>query len=160
MTVSGFFAHLCEPSAQKPRPQTAIAAKFSAPFTIALALRNGTVTLADFEPARLQDPVTQELAARVSHTIEKGWTGAAATRGAVAIRTNAGNRFAQDVEFPLGHPRNPMPRDAIVAKFRDCVRHAAKTIAPAGTERLIDRISNLEQLGDVRMIFAPEPGGN
>ncbi len=160
MTVSGFFAHLCEPPEQKPRPQTAIAAKFSAPFTVALALRNGNVTLADFEPARLQDPVTQALAARVSHTVENGWTGAAATRGAVAIRTSAGTRFAHDIEFPLGHPRNPMPRDAILAKFRDCVRHAARPIDPAGTERLIDHVSNLEQLGDVRMIFAPEPGGS
>jgi 2-methylcitrate dehydratase PrpD len=158
VTVSGFFAHLCEPSADKPKPQTAIAAKFSAPFTVALALRNGTVTLADFEPARLRDHETRTLAGRVSHTIEKAWTGAAATRGAVAIRTAAGATLTHAIEFPLGHPRNPMSHQAIVAKFRDCLQHARAPINPAAVERLIDRLGNLEQLDDVRTIFDCIPG--
>jgi 2-methylcitrate dehydratase PrpD len=158
VTVSGFFAHLCEPAADKTQPQTAIAAKFSAPFTVAIALRKGTVTLADFEPTRLRDRETQALAARVSHTIEKGWTGPAATRGAVAIQTSTGERFAHAVEFPLGHPANPMTDDAIIAKFRDCVRHARTSMDAVATERMIDSLRNLDGLDDVRTIFSPTPG--
>jgi 2-methylcitrate dehydratase PrpD len=158
VTVSGFFAHLCEPATDKARPQTAIAAKFSAPFTVAIALRNRGVTLSDFEPSRLQDRETQALAARVSHTIEKGWSGPAATRGAVAIGTVTGERFAHSVEFPLGHPANSMTDDAIVAKFRDCVRHARTPMNADAVERLIDSLSKLDALADVRAIFSQTPG--
>jgi 2-methylcitrate dehydratase PrpD len=156
--VSGFFAHLCEPPTQKTQPPTAIAAKFSAPFTIALALRNSGVTLADFEPARLQGREVQALAARVSYMVENSWTGAAATRGTVAIRTGAGETLSESVEFPLGHPRNPMSHDSIIMKFRDCVKHARQPIDATATARLIDHISNLETRKDVRAIFCSRPG--
>jgi 2-methylcitrate dehydratase PrpD len=158
ITVSGFFAHLCEPPEQKAQPPTAIAAKFSAPFTVALALRNGGVTLGDFEPARLQDREIQALAARISYTVEKSWTGAAATRGTVKTGTTAGETSIEAIEFPLGHPRNPMPHDAVITKFRDCVRHARQLVDAAATERLIDRINHLETVKDVRAIFSSRPG--
>jgi 2-methylcitrate dehydratase PrpD len=48
VTVSPFFSVLCEPPEQKRRPKTAIDAKFSIPFTVAVALGQGDVTLRDF----------------------------------------------------------------------------------------------------------------
>ena len=60
--VSPFFSVLCEPPEQKRRPKTAIDAKFSIPFTVAVALAQGDVGLQDFSPSRLSDPKLHAIA--------------------------------------------------------------------------------------------------
>ena len=47
---------LCEPLADRYSPKTGADAKFSIPFTVALALLNGTVVPSDFQEGALRDP--------------------------------------------------------------------------------------------------------
>src|SRR5262245_41240352 len=54
----------------KTAPETANAAKFSIPFTVAAAIARRRVTLAEFSDASLRDPVLRELAGRVETRVD------------------------------------------------------------------------------------------
>ena len=63
---------LCEPLADKRRPRLAIDAKFSIPFTAAIMLLNGNVTLADYTDEALGDPAVLAMADRIGYRDEPG----------------------------------------------------------------------------------------
>ncbi|MGD9924193.1 MAG: MmgE/PrpD family protein [Pseudorhodoplanes sp.] len=153
VTVSPFFAILCEPPQQKRRPKTAIDAKFSIPFTVALALRQGDVTLRDFSPERLADPELHVLADKVHHVVEPGWTLEQSTRGALTLSLADGRRLAREVIDPLGHPLNPMDERAMRRKFEDCIASARHSRDPAIARQLAERLDRIEKIADMRELF-------
>jgi 2-methylcitrate dehydratase PrpD len=155
VTVSPFFAVLCDPPVQKQQPATAIDAKFSIPFTVAVALRNGTVSLADFEPAALADTETLAIARRVAHVVQPAWGKAESTRGAVSLRLRSGAELSAEVVAPLGHPANPIAGGAIVQKFLDCLRHARAPMSSAACAALGRNLAHLEAVDDMRALFGP-----
>ncbi len=155
VTVSPFFAILCEPPAAKRRPKTAIDAKFSIPFTVAVALDAGTVRLEDFDAARLNDGGLHRLADRVTHIVEPSWTGPQATRGGLALRLKDGRRVESEITEPLGHPSNPMSEQASAQKFLDCLRYAKEPLAPDAVRSLVSRMADIENLADMRDLFGP-----
>jgi 2-methylcitrate dehydratase PrpD len=151
--VSPFFAVLCEPPEQKRRPKTAIDAKFSVPFTLAVALGQGDVTLRDFSQERLADPKLHALADRVRHDIEPAWTQDQSTRGALTLVLSDGTTMTREVIDPLGHPRNPMDESAMRRKFADCLAVAPHPMDAAAVRRLAERLERIEGVADVREIF-------
>jgi len=64
----------------------------------------------------------------------------------VTVRTAAGKEYIKQVDYPLGHPKQPMSDREIEAKFRTLV---AGKLARARAERLIEMIWNLDKLRDV-----------
>ncbi|MCD8123614.1 MAG: MmgE/PrpD family protein [Lachnospiraceae bacterium] len=64
---------LMEPLEVRRRPDTSIVAKFSIPYTGALALISGTVTLGDFSPERLRDADVLSLADRFTYEVREDW---------------------------------------------------------------------------------------
>ncbi len=153
--VSPFFAILCEPEAVKGRPKTAIDAKFSIPFTVAIALKAGTVRLEDFDAARINDPGLHGLVDRVRHTIEQSWTGSQSTRGAITLQLNDGRKLECEIAEPLGHPNNRMSEEASAQKFYDCLQYARQPLAPDAVQSLMARIGDIESLADIRDLFGP-----
>ena len=153
VTVSPFFAVLCEPPEQKRRPKTAIDAKFSIPFTVAIALGQGDVTLQDFTTARLSDPRLHALADKVQHNVEPAWTQAQSTRGVLSLSLADGRRLTREVIDPLGHPLNPMDERALRRKVEDCLAVAREPMDAAAVRRLIGRHEELEQVTDMREVF-------
>jgi 2-methylcitrate dehydratase PrpD len=151
--VSPFFAVLCEPPEQKLRPQTAIDAKFSIPFTVAVALTQGDVTLRDFSKDRLADPKLHAMADKVHHVVERSWTLDQSTRGALTLALVDGSSMTREVIDPLGHPRNPMDESAMRRKFEDCLAGARHPLAPAAIRRLAERLDRIEEIADMRELF-------
>jgi len=154
VTVSPFFAVLCEPPEQKRRPKTAIDAKFSIPFTVAVALGRGDVTLHDFSAKSLADPKRHALADKVHHTTNPAWTLGQSTRGALTITFDDESRVTREVMDPLGHPNNPMDDGAMRRKFEDCLAAARHPVDAASASRMVGRLDQLEKVGDVRELFA------
>jgi 2-methylcitrate dehydratase PrpD len=148
------FAVLCEPPEQKLRPQTAIDAKFSIPFTVAVALTQGDVTLRDFSKDRLADPKLHAMADKVHHVVERSWTLDQSTRGALTLALVDGSSMTREVIDPLGHPRNPMDESAMRRKFEDCLAGARHPLAPAAIRRLAERLDRIEEIADLRDLFA------
>ena len=73
---------LCFPADRKARPETAIEAKFSIPFTVAVALVHGEVGLDSFLPGALADQSILEMSALVRPMEVEGWGRAQAASGA------------------------------------------------------------------------------
>jgi 2-methylcitrate dehydratase PrpD len=142
---------LVEPLLQKQAPATAIDAKFSLPFTAACALVYGDVTLDHFLPQALQNAEVVRLALKVSFGITPGkeqeWKDGVS--GYAEIRTIGGDVYTMSVDFALGHPKNPMSRDALIDKFFLCAGHAASRIPQSTLKSLIHTIDVLETVEDV-----------
>ena len=151
--ISPFFSVLCEPLAQKRRPKTAIDAKFSVPFTVAVALVHGGVGLAYFTSDNLENPRLHALADRVFHEVEAAWSFEQSTRGALTFALADGRRLSREVREPLGHPLNPMGDDAMTRKFVECLACAQNPIEPNAARRLAARIGSIDQIADMRDVF-------
>jgi 2-methylcitrate dehydratase PrpD len=153
VTVSPFFAVLCEPPAQKKRPKTAIDAKFSIPFTVAVALAQREVTLSSFAQEHLADPVLHALADKVHHSIEPAWTFDQSTRGALSLALADGRTLPCEVIDPLGHPLNPMDESAMHRKFTDCLAAARAPMDAIAAQKLAARLEQIEDVVDMRALF-------
>jgi 2-methylcitrate dehydratase PrpD len=138
---------LCEPRAQKQQPQTVIDAKFSLPFTIAVALRDEEVTLNSFTPAALTNPVLLALAAGANFEFSQEISQAAA--GEIRVTLKDGTVLGHSVRHALGDPTRPLNDASLRAKFVDCTMNAALPLTRPDAEALADRIMNLEREPDV-----------
>src|SRR5690606_36502789 len=128
---------LSEPIERKRRPQIAIDGKFSIPFTTAVRMAKGNVTLRDYTEEGLRDPAVLAMADKVSYRpVREGET--RHVYPTVEIRTTDGRVLACRAETIPGDPDDPVDWDLLEAKFRDCVSFAARPVAPAKIERSID----------------------
>ncbi len=154
VTVSPFFAVLCEPAQQKRRPATAIDAKFSIPYTVAVALLQGDVGLQDFSKERLDDPEIHGLADLVHHKVEAAWPFEQSTRGRLSLSFAGGRVLGREVIDPLGHPLHPMDEGASRRKFENCLASAKQPRDASAIRQLAERIDRIEEIADMRALFA------
>ena len=148
---------LCEPMDRKRRPKTSIDGKYSIPFTTAVMLVKGNVTLRDYTAEGLQDPAVLAMADRVTYRNipdadagTEGGRGSAATIGktTVEVRTRDGKVYSSKPQSVPGDAENPVSDELLEAKFRDCASFAAKNINSGNIERAIEMIWDLENLAD------------
>ena len=142
---------LSEPVAKKRRPQTSIDAKYSIPFTLAVMMAKGNVTLRNYTAEGLRDPDVLAMADRVDYRASPR-TNDEETIPIVEVKTKDGRTMQCQPDSVPGDPKNPVSQDLLEAKFRDCVSFAAKPIAPASVERAIELIRNLENAPDAAEI--------
>ena len=134
---------LSRPVARKARPESAIDAKFSIPFTTAHALVHGSVTLDSFGPGALSDPAVLALAARVQPVDAPGWGRAQAASGALTLLLADGTRLHRDVPQAAGHPGAPLADEELVAKFIACAARARRPMPANRAEGLARHILRL-----------------
>ncbi|RYY97885.1 MAG: MmgE/PrpD family protein [Comamonadaceae bacterium] len=149
LDVSSTFGMLCQPAAQKQRPQTANDAKFSIPFTTAAALARGRLGLADFSAPSLTDPEVMALAARIDCTVRDGGGLSDALRGTLQITLRDGRTLEHRIAHPLGDPSRPMSDAALAAKFADCARYAALTLDATAAAAAAAAIAALDTAPDL-----------
>ncbi len=137
---------LAEPLEQKRKPATAIEAKFSLPFTVAVALIHDDVALEHFSKKRLLDARVLELAHKVSFETS---TRAGSVSGDATVRTRGGASYTVEVKRPLGHPDNPIGIDALVRKFRNCAGQARTKLSGASLDGIVGAVMSLEEIVDV-----------
>jgi 2-methylcitrate dehydratase PrpD len=131
---------LAEPLAQKQAPRTAIDAKFSIPFCVAVALEHGDVTLDHFTPEALSSP--RPLARRVSYRVDE--TRGAAISGTLELHAHDGAILIAHIDQPLGHPDHPLDDDQLVAKFINCATRANLPLSPMRAEAIARTLLKLE----------------
>ncbi len=136
---------LSEPVEQKRRPETAIEAKFSLPFTVSTALVHREVKLEHFFPHALADPRVLALTPKVFVAINPD---ADIEGGATTIRTHAGTIFSASVKHALGHPENPIGLEALVRKFMECAGHAHRSLKASSLEGIVDIVASFESVKD------------
>jgi 2-methylcitrate dehydratase PrpD len=144
---------LSEPIEQKRRPKLAIDGKFSIPFTSAVMMVKGNVTLRDYTEEGLRDPVVLAMADKVAYRIDPhaklqvgGYS--SLSRPTVEICTTDGRKYSCTPDGMPGDPDHPVSDAMLVAKFRDCVSFSSTKIPLENLERAIDMIGDLEKVSD------------
>ncbi len=137
---------------EKWRPHTRETADHSFPYCVAVALLDGKVTLRSFETKRLADQALHEMMQKLRVVPQPEFVDryphAMPTR--ITIRTKAGNGYVQQVDYPLGHPKNPMSDREVEDKFR---RLATGKIDRSHMNKVIDLVWKLDQLKDISVLI-------
>jgi 2-methylcitrate dehydratase PrpD len=123
-------------------------ALISAHYVAAAILHDRALTLAQFEPARYDDPVLRRAAAELIEVRPDP-----AIKGnncAVEIDMADGAMLKSFCEHPRGSYENPLTRAQIEAKFRT---YAKGVIADAHAEEVIAAVDRLEDLPSVRKLM-------
>ena len=151
--VAGLTRSFCEPLEARQKPGTSLDAKSSLPFMIASSIVRRKVAMSDFTPQAIADPVILKLAKMVNYKFDpKLETGAKVPPGRLEIKTKDGKIYSKQVDFALGHPRNPVTWETLAAKFRDCASYSVKPISKRKVDNLVQSVQKLEELEDVGQI--------
>lgn len=137
---------------EKWRPRTRETADHSFPYCVAVALLDGKVTWHSFDSKRLNDPALHELTKKLRVVPQPEFVGrypqAMPTR--ITVRTKAGNAYVQQVDYPLGHPKNPMSDREVEDKFRLL---AAGKLDRKRINKVIGVVWKLDQLNDISTLM-------
>jgi len=148
---------LCEPLELKRRPKLAIDAKFSIPFTGAVMLLRGNVTLQDYTEESLRDPAVLALADRFTYRADPFATllvggYSALARPVVEITMRDGRVLRDQAHGSPGDPDHPVSREVLEGKFRDCIASAVQPPPAARVKHALELLADLERVDDVAEI--------
>ncbi len=129
-------------------------ALLSTHYATAAILHDRELSLAQFEPARYDDPALRKFAAeRVEVAADPALTGVQAV---VAAETTGGNTVTVRCDHPRGSAENPLTRTQIEDKFRT---YATARLTDAHVEQVIAAVARLEELGSVQKLTELLRGG-
>jgi 2-methylcitrate dehydratase PrpD len=128
-------------------PATSVAAQYSIPFALALALSYGRIGPEELIEANLQDEGLVGLArkVRVSVDPELDRLFPEKTASRVTVHTGRGS-FTASVEYPRGNPENPMSDAQLAEKF---LWLAADAIGEGKSRGLMQAVERLEEMDNV-----------
>jgi 2-methylcitrate dehydratase PrpD len=120
-------------------------ALISAHYTAAIILHDRELTLAQFEPARYDDPeIRRSAAEQVDVRPDPALTGVQAV---VEVEMTGGKTLSARCEHPRGSAENPLSRAQIEEKLRT---YANGVLAPSHVDAVAGMVGRLEELGSVR----------
>lgn len=130
-------------------PRTALDAKFSGEFAMAMAIVAGRATMAEVSDAFVRRDDVRALMKKVRLTVIEGAgedRPSAPPDDRVIVSLEDGGRLERKLDHPRGHPTKPVGADVLWTKFADCVRGA---MPEARARQLFDRLQALDGLGSV-----------
>jgi 2-methylcitrate dehydratase PrpD len=137
------------PLAVRRAPKTVVQAQFSICYTIACALVNGSVGLADFVPEGLTRQDVADLTARVTPMVdaefEREWGRNIGPTRVEAITD--GKSFTAQADTPKGSKSSPMSADDLRRKLEDCLTFGGFNPDRAGL--FADAIDGLVDSADI-----------
>jgi 2-methylcitrate dehydratase PrpD len=131
-----------------PRYKGKFEALISGHYTAAAILHDRALTLAQFAPARYDDPKLRQFAeAQVDIVLDSALTGAEAV---AEVETTTGATFKARCDHPKGSPENPLSRAEIEGKLR---AYAVDRLPASRIEDVIATVNRIEDLGNVRELM-------
>jgi 2-methylcitrate dehydratase PrpD len=135
-----------------PAPLEVNYARLCLPYVGAVALVTGGVTLCDFTPESLSDPVIHNVAGRIEVVINDVRSQSAFTPQRAIAQLTDGRVLEVSIDALLGAPARPLTRDQHLAKFRACAAFGFGGPRPDIEDALIGITDNLVNLADVGML--------
>lgn len=136
-------------------PKTPIAAKFSTPYCVAMAIitQNRDAFLKDiFKEEQVSKPSNIRLAKKIELVNNPEFRDEIYEKkqlARVTIETKTGKKYAQQVDGAKGTPRYPLTDEELQHKFRTL---ASSVFQPERVEEIIRAISQLEKVGNMKEI--------
>ena len=135
---------------ERKKPVTSTEARMSLPFCVGAAIANKGLSIRNFTSDGLSDGLSLRLAQKiVSEDISYGEVTSFFPPGKVTIKLKSGDAYTRQIDFPFGHPRNPMSPEDVVNKFKDCALHSRSQKESA---HIIQMINALETIKDIRTV--------
>lgn len=133
---------------EKWRPTTRETADHSLPYCVAVALREGKVTLDSFDDAHLADESLMALVQKIKVVgdaeLNKKYPEGIPNR--LTITMADGSVLEHEVTFPRGHHHNPMTDAEVESKFRSM---AEPRLSETTILEILDRCWNLDKQTDI-----------
>ncbi|HUN69135.1 MAG TPA: MmgE/PrpD family protein [Burkholderiales bacterium] len=125
-------------------PRTAAEARFSLKYVVATALTHGSVRLAAFEPARINDTATRDLMGRIEVAIDPELDAAFPRQRAARVAFVARDGRREELLQPtrIGDPDAPLSDAQLGDKYLEL---AGPVIGDARARGLLERLWNLER---------------
>ncbi len=138
---------------EKWRPQTRETADHSLPYCVAVALFDGKVGLEQFTEQRIQDTELRNFLnkIKVKRNEEHNKQYPKAFPCLIAIKSKSGKIISETVNYPKGHPKNPLSDKEVKEKFEALNQGRIKNDK---VRELFDKVWNLENLKDVRDLIS------
>jgi len=130
-TAEGYVHRLWEPLASKHRPANDYAAKFSAPFNIAVAFVTGGAGLESFSEKTVRDARILGLASKVRYVVDPDNPYPRAYTGHIRMTLKDGRVFEERQPHIRGGVHEPLSREDIERKFRGNVAYGGWSDARA-----------------------------
>jgi 2-methylcitrate dehydratase PrpD len=159
--VGDYHQRMCTPLETRRSPTTAVDAKFSLPFCLAIAATKGDVGITDFAPASLQDAAVLAMAQRIVPVEDssRNWT-SAPPDARVEIVTRDGRQIEGVGSDVPGSSHAPMTWEDILRKFRNCASAGASPLTADRVEHVCRMARDLETLDDAtELVRALAPSG-
>ncbi|MDQ4057861.1 MAG: MmgE/PrpD family protein [Actinomycetota bacterium] len=139
-----------------PLPQTALEAKFSFPFFLAIAILRHKVGIEEFRDEVVLDPAVQELMKRCHHVVDEeiDARGFQHMDTRVVIKLKDGRILERLESFATGHPNKPMSREQLETKFFECAGLAIDPDRARLAADIIWRLDELEHVGKLHEMLA------
>jgi len=123
-------------------PRTPAEARFSLKYVVATALTHGSVRLAAFEPARMNDTATRELMKRIEVAIDPELDAAFPQQRAARVSITARGRCEEHLQpTRIGDPDAPLTDAQLEEKF---IELAGPVLGEAGARQLLARLWNID----------------
>jgi 2-methylcitrate dehydratase PrpD len=122
----------CEPLRIRQNPRTITEAQYSIPYAIATALAKGKPCIKHFTGDGIKDPEILRLANKVTWQPDPECdldsnTGLIPARMEITL-ANGKVLHGETGGFRYGNPHNPISKEKLVKKFRDCLAYAVKPL--------------------------------
>lgn len=143
----------CQPLEERRRPPSPIDAKYSIPFSVAIAAVKRRVAIGDVTMAAIKEQEVLEMAQKVGVIFDARFNSErGAPPGMVEIATKDGRVFSERLEVGYGHPSNPISEEDAIKKFLDCVSYSARPVPRNAAEKIVDTVMNLEKQQNVSSV--------
>ena len=136
---------VCEPVAEKRRPNSDSHGRVSLQFTLAEAMHAGRLGKDAYQLSSRRNPEILRLADSVMYSIDLAFPGPERFQGQVKVTLHNGAVYEAVEEHNRGSAENPMSTADLVAKFEENV---AGVLAPAQAKQLVAAIFGLEDSRD------------
>jgi len=132
------------PLEKKQEPKNVVEAQFSLPFTVAVALSRGRLTLEDFDIKTLENPEIKKLMQKiyVVHNPEFDKKFPQKWPYLMRIKTKNGRTLEARRDYPRGEPEEPLTFSEVAEKFRSLTHGKLNEEQIDG---LLEAVKNLEK---------------
>jgi len=135
------------------RKDPQVDAQFSIPYTVAVALLRGDVSLVDFEEENIKNPKIMDLVKKVEVKADPDIDEKNIMECAIEVRTKDGHILRSNVSAIKGSPLNPMSVQECIEKFKKCVNYSRKIVSKGRLEEILNTLEDLENLKDIRILM-------
>jgi len=145
---------LLEPREAKYRPKTLAAAKFSLPFSIALAIKNCNVTLDMYSEGVYDNPELLAIADKVTYEqrtpLENPPAGYFPDDHVEVIIRTAKGEIRKETFVSAGSPYKPLSNEQMEQKFFDCMKHSEKTYSEEQVREIYNKIREFDKFSGIQ----------